>query len=211
KRIWVQVNWEKVPEEKFKIPIQIIGAGDSITVYAKIKNKPVANEKKMSGFIESNGYVSMEAVHYTKAVSTKNVEWKIIPGLGRTLSGVTAFPVTLSAQSPKKSYLEYRMYLYDTGSAKVKVYLSPTLNIHHTKGLSFGLSLDDGVIQKININENKSDSAWQTAVSNNIKIKSASFQIQHPGWHTLRIYLINPGVVFQKIEVDLNNTKDSYL
>ena len=64
-----------------------------------------------------NGYVSIEAAHYTKANNAKNITWKILPGLGRTGDAVTVFPVTAANQTlPMSSpHLEYDMYVYDTG------------------------------------------------------------------------------------------------
>jgi hypothetical protein len=36
----------------------------------------------------------MEAEHFTDIKSTGEVHWDTIPGFGRTLSGMTVFPVT---------------------------------------------------------------------------------------------------------------------
>ncbi|MES2486958.1 MAG: glycosyl hydrolase 115 family protein, partial [Bacteroidota bacterium] len=45
-------------------------------------------------FYELNGYVSIGANHYSRAVNTAGVEWKIIPDIGLTGSGLAPFPVT---------------------------------------------------------------------------------------------------------------------
>ena len=39
-------------------------------------------------FYEKDGYVSVEAMHYTKAVNANGVIWKILPDLGRTDSDI---------------------------------------------------------------------------------------------------------------------------
>ncbi|HCX28685.1 MAG TPA: hypothetical protein DHU55_02770, partial [Blastocatellia bacterium] len=69
--------------------------------------------ESVEGFVETNGCVSIEAEHFTRAVETKAVQWKKIPDFGRTLSGMTTFPVTAASQtlSPASARLEYRAYL----------------------------------------------------------------------------------------------------
>jgi hypothetical protein len=124
---------------------------------------------------------------------------------------MTAFPVTAGPQQPGSSFLEYNFYLFDTGQEKVQVYLSPTLNIHHTNGLRYGLSIDNGSVETINVNIDKSDTSWRKAVSDNIKIMTTTFNVTAPGWHTLRFHLVDPGIVLQKIVIDMGGEKQSYL
>jgi hypothetical protein len=45
-----------------------------------------------SGFVEAGGAVVFEAEHATRNNSVAGMSWKILPGLGRTLSGVTPWP-----------------------------------------------------------------------------------------------------------------------
>ena len=53
--------------------------------------------------------ISIEADHYTKAVSTNGITWKVLPDHGRTGSAITPFPVTASEQKPGGSspHLQY--------------------------------------------------------------------------------------------------------
>ena len=45
-----------------------------------------------SGFVEGDGGVSIEAGHASRNTSVSGVTWTELPGLGRTLSGVTPWP-----------------------------------------------------------------------------------------------------------------------
>jgi hypothetical protein len=58
--------------------------------------------KKGNIFYEKDGYVSIEADHYTQAVPANAITWTILPDHGRTGSALTAFPVTAPAQVPGK-------------------------------------------------------------------------------------------------------------
>lgn len=212
RRIWLSVNWQSVPLGKHRVPITITAStGKSVVVYANI-NKPVVKTEH-EVFVESNGYISIEAEHYAAAVDTLGAKWVTIPDLGRTLSGVTAMPVTLKKQSPdkKSARLQYAIYSHDAGDVKVAVYLSPTLDFNNNGGLQYGISIDDEQPQIINMHKDSSNKNWQQSVADNIKIITSQHHISQPGEHVLNFWLADTGVVLQKIVVDFGGVKQSYL
>ena len=211
-RIWISIDWKNVPEGKHTVPIAITGAGENIIVNAIVDHTILTTNRKPF-FVQSNHTVAMEAEHYTKAVSSPTVQWKTIPGLGKTLSGITTFPVTsksdpLTLSSP---HVEYAMHLSDGGEVNVKVYLSPTLNFHNTQGLRLGISFDDQRPQLINLHEDYSSKAWDQWVSDNVIIKVSKHTLKRSGYHTLKIWRVDAGVVLQKIVVETAPAKESYL
>jgi hypothetical protein len=219
KRLFIGIDWEKAPIGKNKFPITIKGGENSITVFAVVNNPSSPKPKDVKGFIESNSYVSIEAADYSKAVSTSSVDWLKIPNLGRTGSAMTTMPVTVRAQiiggeSPR---LEYRSYLFSNGEARVKVYFSPTQNFNKSQGLRYAVSFDDEPPQVVNIHENdtipdwKYPRWWNQALSDNIIIKISKHTIQTPGEHILKIWMVDPGVVLQKIVIETGDVKPSYL
>ena len=218
-RIFVSVDWTKAPMGKKEIPITIAGPnGNSVAVNAVINNSN--NKEKIKGFVENNGCISIEAQHYSKAVGGSEIKWVTIPDLGRTLSGVTPFPVTASAQNPGDSnpHLEYNIDLQNTGSVKVNVYLSPTLNFTNSEhGIRFAVSFDDEKPQIINMTSNPNppdlnrDRVWNGWVANNINIQTTTHNNAKSGEHTLKIWMVDPGIVIQKIVIDAGGEKPSYL
>jgi hypothetical protein len=167
-------------------------------------------------FYEEDRLVSIEAQHWTRAISPTNIKWKVIPDIGKTGSGISTFPVTatsrLSANSPR---VEYEFYTSGAGKATVNLYFSPTLNFHNTEeGLQFALSIDDEKPQIISLNKEDKNSisgVWNNWVANNIIIKKSEHQINQPGKHVLKYWMISPSVVLQKLVVDLGGMKPSYL
>ncbi|HTB24365.1 MAG TPA: glycosyl hydrolase 115 family protein [Puia sp.] len=209
-RLWIKVDWEEVPIGTHKIPLTISGSdGRRLTVFAIIKNYGTVPFK---GFVERNGYVSMEASHFTKAINKPDVRWQLIPGIGRTGSGMTVTPVTAPMQTPGADgpRLEYKMMLFDTGRIQVQLYFSPTLNFNGTE-LHYAISFDDELPQIFNLHPDNSNKSWQQWVANNIIIDSAAFHISKTGIHILKYWMVDPGLVLQKIVVDLNGVKPSYL
>ncbi len=213
-RLWVRVNWQNAPSGMHKVPVKITGPdNNSVTVYAIINHPAEPDRKDVNGFVEIGGCVSIEAEHFSEAVAEPPVKWQIIPNLGRTLSAVTAFPVTAKSRSPGNdgTRLEYNIHFFDTGCAKITVFLSPTQNFTVGPGLRYAISVDDEEPQVINIHTDKSIRGWEKTVAENINYQTTEHQISKPGGHVLKFWRVDPGIVLQKIVVDLGGVKESYL
>lgn len=182
------------------------------TAVTTSKNDIPANAK-YNCFYERDGYVSMEAAHYSRQRTTTDIQWKTLQGMGRDGDGVTAFPVThapftLSKNTP---YLEFEVYTYSSGRMNVQAYCSPTLNILHTvTGLRYAISIDDEQPQIISLNKEDNDvRTWSQWVANNCIIKTSTHMVNKPGKHIVRYWLIDPGIILQKLV--LSNGQGPYV
>ena len=155
----------------------------------------------------------MEAEHFTKAIHSNNITWDIIPDIGRTGSGVTSFPVTLSSKlSAASPHLQYELYTSDTGNVNLCLYFSPTLNFHNDEGLKYAISIDDEAPQIISINkEDNQMRVWESWVANNIIIKKTRHRISSPGKHIVKYWLVSPAVVLQKLVMHFGEHPSYYL
>ncbi|HSU49986.1 MAG TPA: hypothetical protein VLJ41_05335, partial [Segetibacter sp.] len=215
---WQQPLVNKMPEVMYvngNTAMKVTSASAE-TSSENVQTKPLAryNSTANAGnsFIEKEGYVSIEAANYSKAVTTPQIKWHVIPNLGRTYSAVEAMPVTapsqtLSANSP---HLEYTIIVPDTALAEVHVYLSPTLQFHN-EGLRYGISIDDEKPQIVNMHEGYTEGLWNKWVADNIIEKVTQIAINKPGKHVLKFWMVDPAVVLQKIVIDLGGLKPSYL
>ncbi|WP_321479800.1 glycosyl hydrolase 115 family protein [uncultured Bacteroides sp.] len=160
-------------------------------------------------FKEADGYVSIEAEHYSRAMNGEHTHWVVIPDLGKTLSAVTTTPVTLMPD--KDTYLEYDMELTSTGEMKLEILVSPTLNFNENKGLRYAVSFDGGEEQVVNINgpeKARMIGFWQ---ANSINRTVTTHKIITQGKHILRFRPLDPGIVLQKLMLDTGDLKRSYL
>lgn len=167
----------------------------------------IPEKERTYTFQEVDGYVAMEAEHFTRAIAEGETSWNIIPDFGKTLSGVTTIPVT---KTPERMYLEYDVEMKKTGKVRVDLLLAPTLNFNDNEGLSYAVSFDGDKEQIINFNGHyKGDlGKWQA----NPIIESRSIhQLDKKGKHTLRIRPLNPGIVIEKIMIHAGGLKNSYL
>lgn len=158
-------------------------------------------------FKEINGYVSIEAAHFTRAIAEGITRWSIIPDFGKTLSGITTLPVT---KIPEKMYLEYDIKIESTGQIEVELLLAPTLNFNDNKGLSYAICLDGKKEQIINFNGHYKGELgkWQ---ANPIIESHSVHELDQKGKHTLRIRPLSPGIVIEKIHMNTGGLKPCYL
>lgn len=211
---WQEPRSNKMPLVKY-IPM------DSIRLDINVeRNKDVSAGKfipysaKKNAFFELNGVVSINAEDFTKANGSKNIEWRIIPNIGRNSSGVTVFPVTtesvnISRNSP---FLQYEIYTYGKGTIELNTYFSPTLNFHGKQGMKCAISIDDEQPETIIINGNTDDPrSWNAWVANNIILKTTFHKINKPGKHIIKFWMIDSAIVLQKIVANLGGLQPSYL
>lgn len=213
-RLKVNVDWQNAPTGINSTVIKIFGPDEkALSIEAKIHKFAPEDMKFLHGFMESEGVLAMEAEHYTKKTETDSVKWLNVPGLGRTLSGMTIYPATSRKQNPggNSPCLEYDFYIFESGKMNVEAYLSPGLDFTGRKGLCFGLSIDDSPIEIINLHKDVSPEHWRKTVAENIVKLSSGTMAVEKGSHTLKYWMVDPGIVLQRLVINAGGLKPSYL
>ncbi len=221
KRIEVSIDWSKLEEGRHYSKI-IVKAEDNKEAEILINVMKVDKSLPIKGFVERNGYVSIEANHFTSKYENEDIKWEVIPGLSRTDSGISTFPVTKSltenvASNPSLNYDFYLLHYPENEEIELILYLSPTLNFKGSEGLRFAVSVDDQKPIEINMHKGMEVPDWKypewfnSAVGNNIITKKITLKLQNPGLHTLKYYMIDGGVILQKMVIDNRGLRDSYL
>jgi hypothetical protein len=220
-RLWVSVDWGKAPEGMAGGTIRLTGAGTngSVTVKVEAFNPTEVTRDSLRGFVEGGGVVSIEPEHYSRKTEVVPNRWIRIEDYGRTLSGMRAeAPPHSASLAPGKDSpcLEYQTYLFTTGAVEVVAITSPTLNFVPGRGLSLAVSFDDQPPQIVDVvpataNAGDSNRSWEESVRINARYARVKVNIEQPGYHTLKFWMVDPGVVLQKIIVDCGGLKPSYL
>jgi hypothetical protein len=180
-------------------------------IMPEVKYVTTSADEKNKKFVESDGYISIEAEHFNRAKGNERIEWKVIPNLGKTLSGVTTFPQNEYPTPEDSIYLEYDVITRSTGNFPIHVLVSPTLNFNNNKGLRYGISVDNQEEKIVNMNgkyDTKLLEKWQ---AQRINETITTHVFQSAGKHTIRFRVLEPGIVLQKIIIDTGNLKKSYL
>ncbi len=242
KRIWITIDWDKVPkgkdvkgmvtfdwystaasqwmdwetlsEEKRKQYKEGIvrnsGEGSISSVSCSVFNPEKPSVQSVKGFVESNGYISMEAEHYSRKVDQADASWSVIEGLGRTGNSITVLPTTIpSITSPdeitrKSPLLEYDIYTFTEGEVSIDFNCIPSNPINADYGLRLAVAVDDGepVIT--------SNARGRNVMGNLMKI-TTRLDVGKEGQHKLKVWMVDPAVVVDKIIINTGGVKDSYL
>jgi Glycosyl hydrolase family 115/Gylcosyl hydrolase family 115 C-terminal domain len=219
KSLWVGVDWSMAPKGAASGTVKLSGATNDVVVEVKAFNPLEPARDSLHGFVEGEGFVSIEPEHFTKKTDAGENRWIKIQDYGRTLSGMRATqPVDAASAAPGKDSpcLEYRMYLFSTGAVEVATITSPTLNFVPGRGLRFAVSFDDETPQVVTLvpadyKAQNGNHDWEKIVGDNARHARSIHTLAKPGYHTLKYWMVDPGVVLQKVVVDLGGVKPSYL
>lgn len=204
-------SWN-TPEHRTMPAVERVGDGSipaGVNTDKPIASAPYAltsSVKAPCTFVEKDGYITIEAEHYTRKTDGAGAQWTVIPELGRTLSGFSTKPITGSVEGAS---LEYDFTCQTTDFAVIILRLAPTLN-YLPQGQRYAISIDGGKEKIVNINGHYTGELgeWQR---NHCIDSQTVFDIAKPGKHTLRIRPLDNGIVFQKICINLGGLHRSYL
>ncbi len=209
-RLWISVDWDKAPAGSTEGFVKIKGTGSEITVKVALFNPAEIGRGSLQGFAEADGYVSMEAAHYASSIPSGDARWERLDDYGRTLSAMTVMPPSATAQQGAPS-LQYRMYLFDPGKVEVHTIIAPTLNFVPGRGLRFQVAFDGQPPQTIDALAHDSLHDWEESVKDNVRDVRSTHVLTGSGYHVLKYWMVDPGVVLEKIVVDLGGMQPSYL
>ncbi|MFK3979252.1 glycosyl hydrolase 115 family protein [Micromonospora sp. NPDC050397] len=218
-RATVRVDWSRAPKGTTEVPITVSGPGGSTVQVKAVVRHPDLSPRQLRGSVEANGYVAVDADHYTRAVTGGGTGWQLVPDIGRTGNGMTPWPVTSASRTPggASPRLEYEMTLTSTGPVKVSAYLSPRNNVLYTEGLRYAVSIDGGAPQVVNVttatgaDDTRMNKQWERNTSNNVNVTTTTHTIDRPGTHVLKFWMVDPTVVLQRLVVDTGGVQESYL
>jgi hypothetical protein len=212
-KIVLHVDWSKVPVDADSAEGTVrvsSGEGRPMTYTLRALRLQVTRDSAQ-GFAEGDGYVAIEAADTSSRTADGATHWEELPGYGETKSAVTVFPVTAESNPDSKAGLAYNMYLYDAGDFQLQATLAPTLNFVPGRGLRFAVSVDDGPRTVVDELEHNTQQDWEQAVSDGVRRVTLPLTIAKPGYHTLRIWAVDPGVVLERIVVSHGPLKPSSL
>jgi len=211
--ILLSVDWNKTPTDSASAEGSVIVRSDDRRVATYTLGELHVNlmPETIHGFIEGDGYVAIEAADTAERSADGATHWEELPGYGETRSAMTVFPVTAESNTESKAALAYKMYLYDSGSFEMQAILAPTLNFVPGRGLRFAVSVDDGPRTIVDELEHNSQKDWEQAVSDRVRRVTVPLTIAKPGYHTLKIWAVDPGVVIERVIVSHGSLRPSYL
>lgn len=200
-RLKVGVDWAAAPHGRSTATVTIDGGDAGRFAVQLPAHKPAA---PIRGFVETDQHIAINALSFDRSLQSGEITWQALPDFGRTDGGVTAFPVTLPTVTPggNSARLEYDLHTFSSGDVTVEVHLAPSLDFQSGDGLRYALSIDDEPPRIIKVGTWSPPSNWNTAVADNVRRVSSRHTLAAPGPHTLKFWLVDPGVVLERIVID---------
>jgi hypothetical protein len=93
----------------------------------------------------------------------------------------------------------------------VDAIFSPTQNFTSGEGLRYAVSFNDETPQVINFHAGYTQTEWNRSVSDAVRIVTSKHRIDRSGYHTLKFWAVDPGLVAQKFVVNTGGVRPSYL
>jgi len=210
-RIVITVDWPKAPTGHSSTTLTVRSADNSTLATLILPLHKPSIPSSFKGHVESNGVVAIEASHFSASESKNGVSYVEIPNYGRTLSAMKPWPLTMATQSPATGpALTYTIYTTtpSTTKAKLNFMFSATHNHDPTRPLAFAYSFDNSAPVTVKYAKGepiyRESQAWRKAVVENGWTASVGVEGEvKSGQHEVRIWMLEPGVVVQKLGVDL--------
>jgi hypothetical protein len=165
------------------------------------------------------GPIAIAASGATVNVPMGGVRWEAIPDYGRGAAGMEIFPVTATSIKPGEPAprLEYEIYLPKAGTYQVDVVTSPTLDFHSDNNLGLAVSLDGQAPEvryvftpETRVSETFLGKAFAENAKNNARTMHFTVTADRAGRHTLKLAMVDPAIVLQKIIVHDDDLPYSY-
>ena len=169
-------------------------------------------------FSPKDGYISIEAEHTWSRTDATQAQWTVIPYMGRTLSGIALMPYTVATDNASLAYnfsLGQEESL--TSCVSIHVVTKSTLDFLDKGGLVYDVALDGGEPVSVNFNSNLNEkpeniySIYYPTVASRVVEKTVELTLGEGDLHTLTIHPQDPGIVFEKIVIDLGGYQRQFL
>lgn len=226
-RIQVDIDWDRIPVGENEAIITVSRTEDlSVQIHLTAIRSEIYTRQNIAAFGGLTGPTAIAAESATNNIAAGGNRWEKIPDYGRGPSGMAVFPVTAASISPPKDSprLEYPVFTARAGEIHVDMITGPTLNVQPDRGVRIAVSFDDQPPQIIDAFEGQSFADpsrrgdlsappirdWHRWVRDNARTLKSTHQISEPGVHTLKVWMVDPGVVLEKLIVYSEQLPNSY-
>jgi hypothetical protein len=206
-RVWVTIDWAKAPVGISQGSVKISGAGHDETVSLTARKPSGLTRATLTGFAEGAGYVAMDATHFTSQTDAGKTDagqatFRLVEQYGMR----TDAPVDVQGLNAGP-HLDYRIYLFTAGEATARLTLGPALNFAPDRAVRIAVSMDGEAPQVLTIvpqgyNTSNGNRDWEQSVRDNARYVTSRHQIHEPGYHTFKVWMVDPGVVLERILID---------
>lgn len=207
-RYWVDIDWSKAPEGKSTAIIEISGNREPVKIKVPVVKATKAQQREARGrFASLDGPIAIRAVDAPVNKAVKGISWQALPDYGREAAALEVFPVTAASILPPNPapQLEYPVYLSRSGTYEITLVLGPVMDLDRDRGMRIATAMDNEDFRVLDIFENRqaetflSQNWWNVFTKDNARYLRTSYKVETAGAHVLKIAMVDPAIVVQKI------------
>lgn len=197
-RIWVSIDWNKINKE--------IGSPKQT---GKISFSAQGKELNVAVNITSiQDYISIPAVKFNRLNNIGWQTWSVINDLGYSGKSLMALPLqgvkipdlqNTTALEKTNACVEYDFNTAISSSPEISIYTLPTHPINNNYRMRYAVSIDNEPLKVLDFKTQGRSEEWKQNVLRNSAVRKINAKNLKPGKHTLRIYMIDPGVILDRI------------
>lgn len=186
-------------------------AGDKAKIMVRAY-QPLETDVR-NAYWESDGYVSIQADHFSEKKDVPGGAFEILAPYGREKSAIRVYPVTADFEGTKDCpYVEYHIAVKEEGDYKVIFYLAPSTPVIFESKQYLGYAANGEEMKVLNtVRDPKRpfflSAQWSEEAISHIKMAEGEIHLQK-GFNTIRFYGISPQIILEKLVIC---RMDSYL
>lgn len=220
RRFLVEVDWDKAPVGSSRGAVVVSSPqGRQAIAVTALKASPDQAKAAAGAFGALAGPIAFAPDTTSRNIAVRGVRWETIPDYGRVRAAMSPFPVTAeSFEDPRQApRLEYPVYFGKAGNYEIDLVTNPTLNVNPATKLSVAVGIDDGPVEVISVfspEKRESEDFLGAAFNANARANARTLRVRQkidaPGRHTLKIMMVDPTMVIEKIVIHQDDLPESY-
>ena len=217
-RIWVTIDWARAPAGNNVQGLIRFTADNqqSPVVLVSLFNPADPAPMLAADFVEDNHHIVAQAAHASAFLPGLDARWETIRGLGYNGAAVAVFPTLIPVRSdPQKipaesPSLQFNLWMRHPGDWHFTVRALPAFSVEAGRPQRYAIALDNEApkIVALPFSTGETDRRWQEDVLRNAAFGSSSHPVARPGPHTLRIWMVDPGIIIDTIAADDGQAPD---
>ncbi|GEP97502.1 glycosyl hydrolase 115 family protein [Chitinophaga cymbidii] len=180
---------------------------------------------KTTGAVEENGYVSIFAQSFSRRKDQPGERWQLMRNMGHTGNALaaerngmnTGNALTAEKNSVDTAFIRehaawvaYDFHTITDTAPEISIITLPTHPLNDSTGMRYAVSIDDKALKMVDFRTFGRSAEWKQNVLSNTAIRRIKGPFLHKGKHTLKIYLVDPGVILDRLLIDMGGLKPSY-
>jgi hypothetical protein len=218
RRYWVEIDWTRAPAGTSTGTITVSGGRKPVTVKVPVVKATGGQLLAAQGrFASLAGSLAFAASAASARRDAGGVRWENVPDYGRGADAVAVYPVTAASVLPPNPapQLEYPVYLPRDGKYELTLVLGPVMDVVPDRGMRIAVTFDNEAPEVLDIFADRAAETflgknwWERCTRDNARYLRSSHTLA-AGTHTLKLAMVDPGVVVQKIILHDRPLPESY-